>query len=156
MDARYLPILAAAALTGALAPAVGAQQVAPDVRNFEITPKSFKALSEGGPVALKGGGLVEFDLRDGARVTFTLRKVTIGHREGKKCKPGKAKSAKKRCEILKVVPGTMLYEAFSGHNEFRFSGRFDNKTLKPGSYRFVAKAAGNAARSSAAGFKIIK
>ena len=50
----------------------------------------------------------------------------------------------------------MLYEALTGHNEFRFSGRFDNTTLKPGTYRLVAKAAGTAPRSSFTTFKIVK
>ena len=162
MDARSLPFRAlpfiaviAITLTGVLAPAVSAG-VAPDVRNLEVKPASFKALATGGPVSLKGGGLVAFDLRDGAQVTFTFRSVKSGRREGGKCKPGTAKSVKKRCEILGPVPGTMLYVAFSGHNEFRFSGRLDTGQLKPGSYRLVAKAAGTAARSSFTTFKIIK
>ena len=155
MDARLVSLIAAVALTGALAPAVNAA-VAPDVRNLEVTPQSFKAAKEGPPVVQKGGGLVEFDLRDGARITFTLRTVKSGKREGGKCKPGKAKTTKKRCDLLGTVPGTMLYEALTGHNEFRFSGRFDNTTLKPGTYRLVAKAAGTAPRSSFTTFKIVK
>ncbi len=159
MDARYLALAAALLLSGALAPAASAQTqpVAPDVRNLDVTPPAFKALATGGPVILTGGGLVEFDLRDGAQVTFTFRTVKIGKRIGRSCKPGKAKTKKKRCEILGPVPGSMLYVAFSGHNEFRFSGRIDNTlTLKPGTYRLVAKATGTAARSSFTTFKIIK
>lgn len=156
MDARLLTLTAVLASTAVLAPTVAAEQVAPDVRNLKVTPTAFKALSEGGPVTLEGGGMVAFDLRDGARVTFTFRSVKSGRREGGKCRPGKAKSVKKRCDLLGPVPGTMLYVAFSGHNEFRFSGRLDTGTLKPGTYRLVAKAAGTAARSSYTTFKIIK
>jgi hypothetical protein len=151
-----LLIAVTALLCAALVPVVRAATVAPDVKNLAITPKAFKAQKDGGPVAIKGGGLVEFDLRDGARITFTFRTVKIGHREGGKCKPGKPKSVKKQCEILGPQPGTMLYEAFSGHNEFRFSGKVDNAVLAPGTYRLFAKAAGTAPRSSSAPFKIIR
>lgn len=156
MDARLTSFVVALASTAVLAPAVSAEQVAPDVRNLKVTPTAFKALGEGGPVTLKGGGMVAFDLRDGARVTFTFRTITNGRREGGKCKRGKAKSVKKRCQILGPVPGSMLYVGISGRNELRFSGRLDGGTLKPGTYRLIAKAAGTAARSSATTFKIIK
>ena len=89
-------------------------------------------------------------------MTFTFRKVTSGRREGGKCKPGKAKSKAKRCEIVTTIPGQLLFEGISGDNEFRFSGRIDNAALKPGTYRLVAKAEGTAARSSFTTFKIIK
>ncbi len=158
MDARLLALTAAAGLSGALALAGPAQgvQVAPDVKNLVVTPIAFKALPDGPPVVSKGGGLVAFDLRDGARVTFTFRSVKYGKRVGGVCKPGKATKKQKRCEILGAVPGTMLYVAFSGHNEFRFSGRPEGQPLKPGTYRLVAKAVGTAARSSSTIFKILK
>jgi hypothetical protein len=156
MEARLLALTAAVSVTAAISPAVAGAAVAPDVRNLEVTPKSFKAKADGSPVVTSGGGLVAFDLRDGARITFTFKSVKFGKREGGKCKPGKAKTAKKRCEIHKAVPGNLLYEAITGPNEFRFSGRVDNTTLKPGTYRLFAKAAGTAPRTSSTTFKIIK
>lgn len=158
MDARLLALAAAVAASGAFASASPAQmqQVAPDVKNLKLTPVAFKPLASGGPVIVKGGALVAFDLRDGAQVTFTFRSVSYGKKAGGSCKPGKARTKTKRCEILTVVPGSMLYVAFSGHNEFRFSGRPDSQPLRPGTYRLVGKASGTAARSSSVVFKILK
>ena len=158
MNARLFALAAVAVAAGTFAPTSVAQlqQVAPDVKNLKITPVAFKPLAEGGPVIVKGGALVAFDLRDGAQVTFTFRSVKYGKKVGGTCKPGTARTKKKRCEILTTVPGSMLYVAFSGHNEFRFSGRPDSRPLKVGTYRLVGKAAGTAARSSSTLFKIIK
>ena len=150
-----LLIAVAALLCAALVPVVRAATVAPDVKNLAVTPKAFKAQSDGGPVAIKGGGLVEFDLRDGARITFTFRTVKIGHREGAKCKPGKAKRVKKQCEIL----GPSRADALRGllrPQRVPLLGQVDNAVLKPGTYRLFAKAAGTAPRTSSAPFKIIK
>ena len=159
MDARILSLIACrGADRGALAPAAAAQQVAPDVRNLEIAPKSFKALERGRPRRRsRAAALVEFDLRDGAQVTFTFRSVKSGRREGGKCKPGKAKSAKKRCEIVTTVPGHDALRRDSPATTSSASrGASTTATLKPGTYRLVAKAAGTAARSSFTTFKIIK
>ena len=131
-------------------------QVAPDVEQIRFTPPAFKPLSSGSSVVTKGGTLVRFRLDNAARVTFTFRKVTAGKRVSGSCKPGKAKTKRKRCEIVTTIPGSIFFIGISGANEFRFSGRLENATLKPGTYRLVGKAEGTAARSSFASFKIIK
>jgi hypothetical protein len=126
------------------------------VEQLKFKPVAFKALASGPTVVTSKGSLVTFRLDNAARVTFTFRKVTAGHRSGGKCRPGKTKSKSKRCEIVKTIPGQFLFLGISGDNEFRFSGRLEGAALKAGTYRLVGKAEGTAARSSYTTFKIIK
>jgi hypothetical protein len=158
MDARRVSIIAVLALLLAGATSASAQvpQVAPDVEQLKFKPTSFKALSSGPSVVVEKGSLVTFRLDNTAKVTFTFRKVTAGNRKNGKCRPGKTKSKRKRCDIVKTIPGQFVFLGISGDNEFRFSGRLDNVALKPGTYRLVGKAEGTAARSAFTTFKIIK
>ena len=158
MEAKRISIIAVLAvlLVGATAASAQVPQVAPDVEQLKFKPAAFKALATGPSVVAEKGSLVTFRLDNAAKVTFTFRKVTSGRREGRKCRPGKAKSKAKRCEIVKTIPGQMILIGISGDNEFRFSGRIDNAALKPGTYRLVGKAEGTAARSAFTTFKIIK
>lgn len=157
MDAKRF-FLAAAVVSLASAPAASAQstRVAPDVEKLRVTPRTVKALSSGPPVVTRGGSLVRFRLKDGADVNFSFRSVKMGRRSGGSCKPGKAKSRRSRCEILRPVAGGFKLVGISNANEFRFSGRVNGKTLSPGTYRMFAKAEGRAARSSSALFKVVR
>jgi len=151
--------IAAAALAAvALVPAsASAQKVAPDIKDLEVTPVAFKALATGGPVVLSGGALVEFEIADSVDVRFTVRQEKTGKRSGGKCVAGKPKSKAATCTRTVSVPGDFLLVGIPGKNEFRFSGRLDDKKLAPGRYRLVAKSAeGTAARSSYTRFKIVK
>jgi hypothetical protein len=156
--ARRVLLIAMLALPLIGAPAASAQiqQVAPDVEQLTFKPAAFKALATGPSVVVTGGSLVTFHLDNGARVTFTVRRVTNGRRVGGKCRPGKAKSKAKRCQIITKIPGQMVLVGISGDNEFRFSGRLENAALKVGTYRLLGKAEGLAARSNYTTFKIIK
>ena len=158
MEAKSVSLIAVIALLlfGASVATAQIQQVAPDVEKLTFKPAAFKALGSGPSVIVKGGSLVSFHLDNAARVTFTFRKVASGRREGGKCKPGKAKSKAKRCQIVKTIPGQLLFQGISGDNEFRFSGRVGTAALSVGTYRLVGKAEGTAARSSYTTFKIIK
>ena len=158
MEAKRVSLIAVLAvlLFGASAASAQIQQVAPDVEQMTFKPVAFKALTSGPSVVTSGGALVTFHLDNAARVTFTFRKVTTGRRVGGKCRPGKAKSKTKRCQLVTTIPGQLLFVGISGDNEFRFSGRVENAALKPGTYRLVGKADGTAARSSYTTFKIIK
>ena len=166
MDARrhVLILLCSLGLLAALPAAAGAQvqEVAPDVAGLTIKPAKFKAAKTGPVVVTKGGALVSFSLNGGANVTFSLKSDVAGHKAGAKCVAGKPSKAKKQkaCSIVKDVKGTFTFPGISGPNELRISGRwgtFDTAaTLKPGTYRLVAKAQGLAARSSFARFTILK
>ena len=55
------------------------------------------------------------------------------------------------------MPGGFTIVGIPGKNEFRFSGRLNDKKLSPGRYRLVGKSIeGAAARSSYTRFKIVK
>lgn len=151
-------LAAGALVVAALVPAsASAQKVAPDINKLEVTPVAFRALDAGGPVVLSGGALVRFEITDGVFVRFTFRQEKTGRRSGGKCVAGKPKSKRATCTRTVEVPGSFTLVGFSGQNEFRFSGRVDDKKLAPGRYRLVGKAAeGTAARSSYTRFKIIK
>lgn len=159
MTSRSSLIAAALAATILVPASASAAQVAPDVKQLEITPAAFKPLGTGGPVVLSGGALVTFSIFDGAKVDFIVKAEKTGRRSGGACVPGKPKKTKKKsgaCWRTVAVPGAFKLVGISGENEFRFSGRIGDKTLVPGRYRLIAKAEGTAARSSFARFNIIK
>lgn len=156
MRSRSL-LVAAALAAAAIAPATAsAEKVAPDVKKLQVSPNAFSPLPSGGPVVFNGGARVTFQIFDGADVFFTFKRETAGKRSGGKCVPGKAKGKKKTCTITTDVPGGFTFVGISGTNEFRLSGRLNDKALAPGIYRLVAKAEGTAARSSYTRFKIFK
>lgn len=157
MDARRtIPAAAALAAALALPAATPAQipQIAPDVERLKISPKRFAALKSGGPVTQRGGALVRFVLDDGANVDFTVRRVTTGKRSRGRCVKGKAKTKRGRCTITTPVKGSFTLIGIPGENELRFSGRIGDRALSRGTYRLVAKAQGQAARSSYVVFRI--
>ncbi len=155
---RRFPLLVAALAATAIVPATAsAQKAAPDVKKLKVQPAAFSPLPTGGPVVFNGGALVTFQIFDGADVYFTFKRETTGKRAGGKCVAGKAKAKKKACTITTDVPGgSFTFVGISGSNEFRLSGRLNDKPLAPGIYRLVAKAEGTAARSSFTRFKILK
>lgn len=149
-------IVAALAATAIVPATASAEKVAPDVKKLKITPNAFSPLPSGGPVSVSGGALVNFQIFDGANVRFSFKTEKTGKRSGGKCVAGKAKTKKKACTITADVPGGFTFIGISGTNEFRLSGRLNDKPLAPGIYRLVAKAEGTAARSSYTRFKIFK
>jgi hypothetical protein len=149
-------IVAALAATAIVPAAASAQKVAPDVKKLKVTPNAFSPLPTGNTVVFSGGALVTFQIFDGADVYFSFKKETTGKRSGGKCVKGKAKAKKKQCTITADVPGGFTFIGISGSNEFRLSGRLNDKPMAPGIYRLVAKAEGTAARSSYTRFKILK
>jgi hypothetical protein len=157
MDARRTLIATALITAGLVAPALAqVPQIAPDVTKLAVRPKAFKALPSGGPVAAKGGALITFTLLTGANVDFRVSALKPGKRGATGCVPGTPKTAKQRCTRSIRIPGGFKLIAIPGDNELRFSGRIGNAALKPGSYRLIAKAEGQAARSFSTTFKIVK
>ncbi len=151
-----LPVAATLVAALALPAAAPAQvpQIAPDVEKLKISPERFTALKSGSPVVQQGGALVTFVIDDGANVDFTVRRVTTGRRSGGRCVKGRAKTRRGRCTITTPVKGSFTLIGIPGENELRFSGRIGERTLSPGAYRLVAKAQGQAARSSYVVFRI--
>lgn len=139
---RTAVLAAAIVVTAVGAAPAGAARIAafgdvpPLITKLKVTPKSFKALKTGGPVAAKGGARVTFRLSDGATVGVTYRRAT---------KTG-----------YKAVPGSFTYLTASGDNEMRISGRIGKAALKPGRYRIVLKPVADGAKSAYAAFTIVK
>ncbi len=103
----------------------------------------------------KGGALVTFTLDDGANVDFRVSALKPGRRGATGCVPGTPKTARQRCTRSVRIPGGFTLIGISGSNEMNFSGRIGDAALKPGSYRLIAKAQGQAARSFQTTFKIV-
>lgn len=151
--------LTAALLALAALPAAahaGIPTIAPDVTKLTVTPAKFKALTTGGPVVQAGGAKVTFTTVDSTNVNFTVKAEKPGKRAGSSCVAGKPKKKGKACVRTVDVPGGFKLITLSGPNEFQFSGRIGTTPLAPGAYRLVAKADGQAARSSYARFTILK
>jgi len=156
MDARRTLIATALITAGLVAPA-GAQvpQIAPDVTKLAVTPKAFKALRSGGPIVASGGAVISFNLDEGANVDFRVSALKPGRRGATGCVPGTPKTAKQRCTRSVRIPGGFKLIGISGDNTVNFSGRIGTAALKPGTYRLIAKAEGQAARSFSTTFKIV-
>ncbi|HVP01479.1 MAG TPA: hypothetical protein VMT10_02830 [Solirubrobacteraceae bacterium] len=157
MDARRA-LAAAALVTAAMAAPALAQipQIAPDVTNLKVTPKAFRALPSGGPVAAKGGALVTFKLDSGANVDFRVSALKPGRRGPTGCVKGTPKTTKQACTRRVPIPGGFTLIGIPGSNEIRFSGRIGDAALGPDAYLLIAKARGQAARSFSTTFKIVK
>ncbi|HEY5144821.1 MAG TPA: hypothetical protein VII98_15075 [Solirubrobacteraceae bacterium] len=157
MDARRTLAATALITAGLAAPALAqVPQIAPDVTNLAVSPKAFRALPSGGPVAAGGGALISFKLDSGASVDFRVSALKPGRRGATGCVPGTARTPKQRCTRAVHIPGGFTLIGIPGPNELRFSGRIGTAALKPGSYRLIAKSQGQAARSFFTTFKIVK
>ncbi len=157
MDARRTLAATALVTAGLAAPALAqVPQIAPDVTNLAVTPKTFRALPSGGPVAAKGGALITFRLDTGANVDFRVSALKPGRRGATGCVPGKPKTKRQACTRSVRIPGGFRLIGIPGDNELRFSGRIGTAALKPDAYRLIAKAEGQAARSFSTTFRIVK
>ena len=111
----------------------------PVLTKVKIKPASFKALSKGSQVTVKGGGLVSFTLSDHATLRISYKRATSSG--------------------YKVVPGTFNFIGIPGVNEVRVSGRIGTTKLAPlaaGRYRIVLTPVASGARSAYAALKIVK
>ncbi len=123
MDAPRSIALAAACGLLLVAPAAAqTTQIAPDVTQLKVTPKTFKALPKGPTVVAAGGALVTFKLDTGANVDFRVSALKPGVRTAAGCVAGKAKAKAKRCTRNVAIPGAFTVVSIPGSNDVRFSG----------------------------------
>jgi hypothetical protein len=133
----------------------------PTITSLKIKPATFRVAGIGGAIVSarkkpKGpaGAQVTYDLSAATTVSFTVSRKGVGRRAGGKCvKRTKANKAKRKCPLLKPVPGKFTHTGAAGTNAFKFSGRLTNKSLSPGSYVLAATVG---ASSKSVGFKIVK
>jgi hypothetical protein len=157
MDARRTLIATALLSVGLVTPALASiPQIAPDVVGLTVTPRAFRALPSGGPVAATGGALVTFTLDTGATVDFRVSALKPGRLGATGCVKGTPKTKAQACQRSVRIPGGFKLIGIPGKNSLQFSGRIGASALKPDSYRLIAKAEGQAGRSFFTTFKIIR
>jgi hypothetical protein len=150
------------------APDIGAYEVAvppappippAEIQSLSVSPTAFVAVNIGGAIVSAArkahvGATVSYSLSAPATVAFTVERKTFGRKVGGKCrKPTRANRTKKKCPLFKPVKGGFTHSGSAGANRFKFSGRIQNKALKPGRYRLVASAGPSTKRAP---FGIVK
>jgi hypothetical protein len=97
--------------------------------------------------------------RKGATITFTLRggqsgvvRFTVGRRQlgkqaGRRCVPPPRKGRFKRCRRTVALKGSLVVNAVSGRNTYRWNGRLRGRRLKAGTYTLTGVATTAAGRS---------
>jgi streptogramin lyase len=132
---------------------------APSVQSLAVSPKSFRAAKAGASISAKVGAKVTYRLSVAARTRFTVERESVGRKKGKKCvKPTRRNRRAKKCKLYKAVRGSFTHNGSAGTNVFKFTGRINRKSLKPGKYRLVAVATSGSTKSAlkAASFKIVR
>ena len=134
-------------------------KTSPVLSKFALSPKSFAAAKKGPSVvaAAKAGTKVSYKLSEPATTTFTVERKRAGHKSKGKCVSGRARHGKKPCTRYTRVAGKIVRQSAAGASSFRFTGRLNGHSLKPGSYRLVASArdaAGNTSKPLRRSFTI--
>jgi hypothetical protein len=121
-------------------PSLAAKLIAP----LTLEPSVFRAAARGAAIRAAGrsavGTLARFRLSAAAPVTLRVERC--------------AKLHKRRCTRFSRLHAIARVAGTAGANRFRFSGRWQNKKLKPGRYRLVA-IAGNPVSTRRASFTIV-
>jgi hypothetical protein len=147
------------------APDIGAFEFVPPaaggggIQSLEVKPKRFRTASLGGSIISRKrrvpvGATVTYNLSAPATVDFSLERGVKGRRVGGKChKATAANREKRRCPLFKPVKGGFTQAGAAGQNSFTFSGRLNNRALRPGPYRLLGSAGGSVRRAT---FRIVK
>jgi hypothetical protein len=95
------------------------------------------------------GTTFRFRVSEASRVLVTIARPRVGRKSGKKCaKSTRANRRKKKCTYY-VRAGRFAITASAGANAYPFSGRIDNKNLKPAPYRVTLQASDTSKNRSA-------
>jgi hypothetical protein len=137
--------------------------VAPVINALTITP-AFRAAGSGPSVARAAaapvGATVRYTLSEPGTAAFTVQRAATGRKVGPSCKkPSRSNRKRKRCTRYVPVPGGFAHQGAAGPNSFRFSGRIQNRRLRPAAYRLVERVTDAAANVSAprlTKFRIVK
>jgi hypothetical protein len=140
-------------------PAPPPDRTPPVISSFAVSPTSFVAANTGPAVgaAAAVGTHVFYKLSEPATTTFTVERKGAGHKKNGKCVSGRAKHGQKACTLYTRVKGKIIRGSGAGLSSFRFMGRLNGSSLKPGSYRLVASArdpAGNVSKTVRRSFTI--
>jgi len=134
------------------APDIGAYETAgppppaTELRQLILSPTVFRAANIGGAILSRRkkprppvGSIVIYNLSVPATVDFSVERAIKGRRVGGKChRTTKANRSHKECTFYKPIRGGFsVAGAVAGDNQFIFSGRIENRELRPGTYRLV-------------------
>lgn len=128
--------------------------VAPQLSGLTISPASFRA--KGAVASAAVGGAVRYRLSEPAGVAFSVERVLVGHRRGKRCLSGPGQG--RPCPLFRKLRGGFAVTGAAGLNRVGFNGRLRGRALPPGRYRLVAvatDAAGNASQPARRPFRIL-
>jgi len=135
-------------------------QLSPTITRLRITPRRFAPLKHGGTISNNRGAQVTYADSQAAISTFTVRQALNGVRQGGRCVPPPPRVRRaatvKRCTRY-VVVGYFQHHDRLGANSFRFTGRVQGGTLKPGAYELqvIPKLDGRTGDSASGQFKIV-
>jgi hypothetical protein len=131
-------------------PAPPRDKTPPVLSSYALSPTSFVAANSGPAVvsAAAVGTHVFYKLSEPATTTFTVERKGTGHKKKGKCVSGRAKHGQKACTLYTRVKGKLVRGTGAGLSSFRFMGRLNGSSLKPGSYRLVASARDGAGNTS--------
>ena len=118
----------------------------PMLSHLTITPRSFRALAAGGPLAPSGGSLISFTLAQSARVTVSVERPRVGRTVRGRCVAPRPKNlGAARCTRWVRVGTRLGISGANGVNTLHLSGRAAGRKLPPGSYRLVVQPVGQPA-----------
>ena len=136
---------------------VGPRRVAgPGISNLTLSPTRFTVADSA--AAGRGGTTFRYRLSEGATVTVTLRRKSVGRKVAGKCR-SRTRANRRRAACIRFRRvGHLRQQGAAGLNKKRFSGWLGKRRIHTGRYRarFVAiDAAGNRSRSKAVNFTIV-
>jgi lysophospholipase L1-like esterase len=124
---------------------------APRLSAFKLAPRSFRPAPGGSSLLTHGkaGSKVSYRISVPATVMFTIEQTLTGRQQGRRCVPSTpARHKLPRCTRYVMLSGSFNHGSNAGRNSFQFTGRFNGKTLKPGTYWLIAIARGSAGKTS--------
>jgi hypothetical protein len=126
---------------------------------LRISPSGFTAAPSGPSIATASSSTVSYRLSDAALVTFSIEKAVLGRAAGGQClRQTQPVGGAKPCTRFVLLRGSFARASQTGVNTLRFRGRLRGRSLAPGRYRLIARAAdatANAAPAKQAAFRIL-
>jgi von Willebrand factor type A domain len=135
----YVSVSDTAGLDAALAQASAAR-----VTSLSVLPRRFAAALGGttvGTVTPRTGASIRYAVSKSAQVRFTVMQARVGRKVRGHCRrPTLRNRRAARCTRYVRLRGQIVLDAVEGENRFGFTGRWGGKTLRPGSYKLIARA----------------
>jgi len=120
----------------------------PRLTMTSMSPLRFRAAAHGASIVTRGSSRVAFTLSERATVRFEVERAQAGRRAGGRCVASSRSNRRAaRCTRYVRLRGSFGFNAKSGRNAIRFSGRLRGRKLTAGQHRLRAVAT-DAARNT--------